>query len=520
MVRRLAVSIALILLALPASARAADVSVDANHLLHYTAAAGKVNNATFAEGPDGTVTVGVASGDQDPLVAGTGCSAVAATVVCPGVANAVIDAGDMSDRVTAYSVDEANNNTFQFGLTTIPAIINGGDGNDALAGGARGDTIDGGAGNDDIDGFAGNDTLRGGDGNDILRPNTGTDTMVGGDGIDTASYGKRFGAAFSLDGIQNDGGPTELDGPPENDLIGTDVENVEGAVIDPSQTITLTGDSRANRLTAISGKAVITGGEGADVLEGGPQDDTINARDGSPDTVICNGGTDTVLADTLDVISPSCENVQVQASPGGPFDDHAPTLAWAAPGSGADLSANATTLLSVTAADDRGLAKVQFFDDDRLLCEVVAAPFNCAYQPRGGDVGRNTLIAVAFDGAGQTTSAVRAVTVRRFAAKSMTLTLRPSRDRKAPYAFSLTGKITRPDPVSPSQGCTGTITFSAKRGSKLISSKRVGLTRTCEYKTTFSFKTRTASSVHFQAKFGGNEILSGISSKSRTARLG
>ena len=58
--------------------------------------------------------------------------------------------------------------------------------------------------------------------------------------------------------------------------------------------------------------------------------------------------------------------------------------------------------------DDRGVAKVQFFDDDRLLCEVTAAPFNCAYQPRGADVGRNTLIAVASDGAGQTTSVVRA----------------------------------------------------------------------------------------------------------------
>ena len=132
-------------------------------------------------------------------------------------------------------------------------------------------------------------------------------------------------------------------------------------------------------------------------------------------------------------------------------------------------------MLSVNAADDRGLTKVQFFDDDRVVCEVTAAPFNCAYQPRGGDVGRNTLVAVATDGAGQTTSAVRAISVRRFAAKDMTLALRPSRDRKAPYAFSMTGKITRPDPVSPSQGCSGTITFTAKKGTKVFQSKRVAL---------------------------------------------
>ena len=514
MVRRLAVSIALILLALPATAHAADVSVDAGGVLHFTGAPGTVSNANFAENPVGTVTVSTGTDNTDALVAGTGCNAVSTTVVCAGVTAAVIDAGDMSDRITAYEVDEKNNNAFVFGLTTIPAVINGGDGNDALAGGRRNDTIDGGAGDDTIDGFDGNDVLRGGDGNDDLKPNIGTDTLVGGDGIDTATYGRRLSPTYSLDGIANDGAAGE------NDLIGTDVENIEGSADIDAQTVTLTGDGRANRLTVQAGKGVITGGEGSDILEGASQDDLINSRDGSPDAVICNGGTDTVLADTLDTISPSCENVQIQATPGGPFDDHAPTLAWASPGAGAAISANTTTTLSVNATDDRGVAKVQFFDDDRLLCEVTAAPFNCAYQPRGGDVGRDTLIAIASDGAGQTSSVVRAITVRRFAAKDMTLTLKPSRDRKAPYAFSLTGKITRPDPVSPSQGCSGTITFSAKRGTKLITSKRVSLTRTCEYKTTFSFKTRTAPSVKFQAKFGGNEVLTTASSKTRTARLG
>ena len=511
MVRRLVVSIALIVFALPASAHAADVSVDAG-LLRYTATAGAKNNVTFAEGPAQTVTVGVATDDNDPLVAGPGCTAAGATVVCAGVTSAVIDAGDMSDRVTAYKVDDSG--AFVFGLSTIPAIINGGEGNDVLDGTARNDLIDGGPGDDMIDGFAGNDTLRGGDGNDDLKPNTGTDTLVGGDGIDTATYGRRLTPSYSLDGQANDGAAGE------GDLIGTDVENIEGSADIDSQTVTMTGDGHANRLTVQAGKGIITGGEGSDILEGASQDDLINSRDGSPDTVICNGGTDTVLADTLDAISPSCENVQIQAAPGGPFDDHAPTLAWSSPVAGAALSAGTPTLLSVDATDDRGLAKVQFLDDDRVLCEVTAPPFVCAYEPRGGDVGRNTLIAIAYDTAGQTTSVVRAVTVRRFAAEDMTLTLRPSRDRKAPYAFSLSGKITRPDPVSPSQGCTGTITFSAKRGTKLISSKRVSLTRTCEYKTTFTFKTRTAGRVRFQAKFGGNEVLSGASSKTRTARLG
>ena len=83
MVRGIAVALALVFV-LPASARAADVKVDANGLLTFTALPGKVNNVTFAEGPNGTVTLGIGADNDDALVPGTGCSAVAATVVCTG----------------------------------------------------------------------------------------------------------------------------------------------------------------------------------------------------------------------------------------------------------------------------------------------------------------------------------------------------------------------------------------------------------------------------------------------------
>jgi hypothetical protein len=512
MLRRLAVLLAL-LLVLPASAHAADLSVDASGLLVYTGTPGKVSNVRFTETGPGQVSVEqfAVTLNGDTLTAGAGCTQ-ANPSICTGVVSAALDAGDMSDRLEAGYRDA--NEAF-FGLLNIPAIITGGDGNDVLAGGAGADSIDGGAGNDDIDGFAGNDALKGGDGNDELLPNTGTDTLVGGDGIDTASYGRRASPSYSLDGQGNDGAAGE------NDVIGADIENVEGSADTDAQTVTITGDGRGNRLTVQAGKGNITGGEGSDVLEGASQDDTISSRDGSPDTVICNGGLDTVVADTLDTISPSCENVQVQATPGGPFDDHAPTLAWAAPGANADLTANGPTTLSVNAADDRGVAKVQFFDDDRLLCEVAAAPYNCAYQPRGADVGRNTLVAIATDGAGQTVSAVRAITVRRFAPKDVTISLRPSRDRRAPYSFRLTGRVTRPEAVSPSQGCGGTVSIVAKRGTKTISSHRVSVsTRTCEFRSTFTWRKRPTSRVRFQARFNGNDALSTAASKTRTARLG
>ena len=189
MVRRLVVLTVLAALAAPATAGAADVSVT-NGVLRYTAAPGKVNNARFTETVAQTVLINRDSADDDPLVAGTGCTlAVADTsATCIGVTSAAIDAGDQADRVTASYRDMSNT---VVGLLNIPVIVTAGDGSDAIIGSLRGDTIEGGPGNDDLDGSAGNDTLRGGDGNDILVPNTGTTRSAAATASTPPSYGLR-----------------------------------------------------------------------------------------------------------------------------------------------------------------------------------------------------------------------------------------------------------------------------------------------------------------------------------------
>ncbi len=489
----------LLTLALPSAAHAATLDVTGG-VLRFVAATDGVNNVSFTQGA-GTVTVTreTAALDDDPLVLGAGCTGSATAATCTGASRLEIDLADRADRMTATAI-------------TLPITASGGDSNDAIDTGSGNDTLDGGAGDDDLDAGSGNDVLRGGDGNDTLAPNTGTDGVSGGDGIDTVTYGLRVSPSFTLDGVANDGSAGE------NDLIGVDVENVEGAA--SSGVVTLVGDGRGNHLEVLAGPGVITGGEGADVLEGGPGNDMINARDSSPDTVICAGGTDSVLADTLDLISPSCENVSVQASPGGPFDDRPPLLAWTAPTVAATLSANDPTILRVDASDDRGVAKVQFLDDDRLVCEDAAAPYECAYEPRGGDVGRNTLVAIAVDGAGQTTSLVRPVTVRRFTSPGFSLTLRPSRDRTAPYSFRATGTLRRPGAVAPSQGCSGRVVITAKRGKRTVGTTRTSLTRNCEYAVTVRFRSKVGSRIRLTAKFDGNDVLSSRSAPSRTVRLG
>ncbi len=57
------------------------------------------------------------------------------------------------------------------------------------------------------------------------------------------------------------------------------------------------------------------------------------------------------------------------ADVGNALDDRPPTVAWAFPTANARLQADPSNPLTVTAADDRGVALVRFLDDDRVICE-------------------------------------------------------------------------------------------------------------------------------------------------------
>jgi Ca2+-binding RTX toxin-like protein len=68
--------------------------------------------------------------------------------------------------------------------TNLADVIDGGVGDDTIAGGGGDDDLSGAEGADTIDGGNGNDLLSGGDGNDTLAGRAGADTLNGGDGDD------------------------------------------------------------------------------------------------------------------------------------------------------------------------------------------------------------------------------------------------------------------------------------------------------------------------------------------------
>jgi Ca2+-binding RTX toxin-like protein len=135
----------------------------------------------------------------------------------------------------------AGNDTF-VNASALPAIVDGGPGNDSLRGGRGPDVILGGDGNDLLVGDAGDDVLDGDCGHDFLEGNDGDDLLIGGDGDDEVYGGPgddilRGGDGNDLlvgDGGLNillgDAGDNRLAGIPASDRIAESTEPADEPV--------------------------------------------------------------------------------------------------------------------------------------------------------------------------------------------------------------------------------------------------------------------------------------------------
>jgi RTX calcium-binding nonapeptide repeat (4 copies) len=106
--------------------------------------------------------------------------------------------------------------------------------------------------------------------------------------------------------------PVDMSGGPGSDTLGTGSPND-----------VISGDDGNDVVEAGGGNDKVDGGAGYDGLGGGAGDDAITAADGLADRVSCGSGSDSVDADTYDVIEADCESVQrrfVPAPAGAPPD--------------------------------------------------------------------------------------------------------------------------------------------------------------------------------------------------------
>jgi Ca2+-binding RTX toxin-like protein len=232
--------------------------------------------------------------------------------VDPGLESVVTGSGNDtfagSGEGTLVSTNEGND------------TISAGDGDDQIEGGEGNDVLNGEGGGDQIVADEGNDLVDGGPGDDSISDgfeltDGGADSFMGGAGNDRLTYDTEEPLTIDLDGVADDGRPGEGDnagvdledlegGPAADDLTGNDSANqIEGG--DGSDTIS--GRGGPDALLGEDGNDRIDGGAGVDEIDGAGGNDALRSRDSSPDEVNCGSAGDTLLADSLDDFTVTCD---------------------------------------------------------------------------------------------------------------------------------------------------------------------------------------------------------------------
>ena len=80
--------------------------------------------------------------------------------------------------------------------------------------------------------------------------------------------------------------------------------------------------------------------------------------------------------------------------------------------------------------------------------------------------------------------------IARVRVKSLSVKVAPKRDRRSPYRYRTTGKVTLPAGIKASDGCAGKISVQIKRGKKTVSTRRVKLRANCTYLSRVTFTSK------------------------------
>jgi hypothetical protein len=99
----------------------------------------------------------------------------------------------------------------------------------------------------------------------------------------------------------------------------------------------------------------------------------------------------------------------------------------------------------------------------------------------------------------------------RVAPRAFTARAKPVRDRRAPYRFTFSGRLTPPAGVPPADACRGSVAVQIKRGRKTISTRRRGVRKDCTWRSSVAFarRSRVGRSGRLKAsvRFLGNDVL-------------
>lgn len=107
---------------------------------------------------------------------------------------------------------------------------------------------------------------------------------------------------------------------------------------------------------------------------------------------------------------------------------------------------------------------------------------------------------------------------RPLAPRGLALKATPSRDRRKPYKFAVSGTLQLPASVTKADGCSGRVTVEAKVKAKRVARKTATVTRACTFKT--SLTSTRKGSVSITAKFAGNASVSSVDARAVKVKAG
>jgi Bacterial Ig domain len=194
----------------------------------------------------------------------------------------------------------------------------------------------------------------------------------------------------------------------------------------------------------------------------------------------------------------------------GAADDNSPTIELLDPirleNGGYDLFA--------IADDDRGVERVTFFLDGEVECNDTREPFACRIKPRFVPRDLLTVVAVATDTFGHTSTAIQTIRQpKRLRPKGMSLKV----DSRRLNVFA-DGRLRLPAGVRERDGCNGRVLVTVLRNGNEVDRKRVELDRDCEYEA--RLRVRREDRHRVRARFLGNDLLRPINAPSKTVRVG
>ena len=184
--------------------------------------------------------------------------------------------------------------------------------------------------------------------------------------------------------------------------------------------------------------------------------------------------------------------------------------------------------IPVTCIDGNGDAVTLAGVDGPAHGAVTFGGLSATYTPAAGFSGADSFRMKGSDGTNDSAPATVSVSVGagpsagKQTPLKLSLTAKPKRDRKLPFKFRFSGRLT------PAAGttCSGKVVLTVRHAKKVVARKTATLAASCTWKATVTFKNRRklgrkrAGKLVAKARFAGNAALNAKSSKALTVRYG